>query len=218
LHLKVRDHYRERSHMMRSIRLAFLSLAALALVNESAHAQRRGIVDVSPSHFRRGFWLEGGLGWGYESYKFGSDDFTESLDKPTVALRLGGTVNPNLRLGAEVAAWWYEYNDVDGFDVTESLTEVMAVARFYPARNAGLFLKGGVGLGVTAVDGEFVDGTSETGFATVLGAGYEIRVSRSLFITPSVDWYMNRFSQRDDDTLYERLVNIGLSVTWQPGR
>jgi hypothetical protein len=160
--------------MLRSIRLVLLPLAALVLVNESALGQRRGIVDVSPPHDRRGFWLEGGMGWGFESYKFGSDDYTASLDKPTVGLRLGGTVNPNFRLGGEVTAWWYSYQDVDGYDVTEYLTEVMAIARFYPAKSAGLFFKGGAGIGITGVDGEFVDGTSETGFATVLGAGYEI--------------------------------------------
>jgi Outer membrane protein beta-barrel domain len=204
--------------MSRAIRLALLSLAALALVNTSASAQRRGLVDVSPAHYRRGFWLEGGGGWGFESYKLAPADYTEALDKPTVFLRLGGTVNPHFRLGTEVAAWWYGYNDIDGYDVTEYLTEIMAIARFYPSKDLGLFFKGGAGLGISGVDGEFIDGTSEEGFASVLGGGYEIRVSKGVFITPAVDYYFNRFSKRDEPTLYERLWNISLGVTWQPGR
>ncbi|HEX9894610.1 MAG TPA: outer membrane beta-barrel protein [Gemmatimonadales bacterium] len=207
--------------MSRAIRLALVSLVMLALVNESALAQRRGIVDVSPGHFRRGFWLEGGIGWGEESYKLAPDGYTETLGKPTLSLGLGGTVNPHLRLGGEVTAWWNQTQLDDGTDitdVTEYLTEILAVARFYPGRDLGLYLKGGAGLGISGTDGEFVEGVSETGFATVLGLGYEIKVSRSVFITPTVNYYFNRFEKRNEPTLYERLWNVGVGVTWQLGR
>lgn len=215
--------------MPRLIRLAFLSLATLALVNEAAVAQRRGIVDVSPTHYRRGFWLEAALGWGEESFKCtpqicGSDvpvGYTESLGKPTFGARLGGTVNPHLRLGGEVTAWWNNYSDFDEFgefDVTETLTEIMAIARLYPSKSLGLFFKAGAGLGVSTSSVDYGDSDSETGFATTLGGGYEIKVSNHIFITPAVDYYYNRFEKRGEDTLYERLWNLSLAVTWQPGR
>ena len=195
-----------------------LGVAALAVTDVAAQ-RRRGLVDVSPSHGRRGFWIEGGAGAGWESFKFDGDPYTESLTKPTFSLGLGGTVSPSLRLGVEGTIWVYHYfDDVAQVDVTESLSAILAVARFYPARSAGFFVKGGGGLGVSAADVEFGDGTSETGFAWMLGAGYEIQLSRSLFITPSVEWFQHSFEQRGQDTLHERLVNLGVRLTWQPGR
>ena len=103
-------------------------------------------------------------------------------------------------------------------NITETLTEILAVARVYPARNLGLYFKGGAGIGVSTTSVEFGDSNSESGFATSLGAGYEIKVSDKLFITPALDYYLNRFEKRGEDTLYERLWNLSVGVTWQPGR
>ena len=54
----------------------------------------------------------------------------------------GGTIGQRLRLGGEIIAWVNE----EGHAV-ESLSSVLLVARFYPLSAAGLYLKGGVGLG-----------------------------------------------------------------------
>lgn len=205
-----------------------LGVAALA-VTDAAAQRRRGLVDVSPSHGRRGFWLEGGLGWGQEAYKCTlqicpndpdlDGEYTDWLGKPTFSLGLGGTVSRSLRLGVEGTLWVNSYQDIDtGENIRESLGALLAVARLYPAGDAGFFVKGGGGLGVSAVDVQFGGGTSETGFAWVLGAGYEIQLSRSLFITPSVEWFQHSFQKRNEDTLHERLVNLGVRLTWQPGR
>lgn len=208
--------------MLRPGVVALLGFAAIVLVPDSALAQRKGLVDVSPNHYRNGFWLEGALGWGEEQYKFGNDPYNEGLGKPTFGLRLGGTVSPHLRLGAEWNIWVNGYQDVDeeGFpvDVNETLNAIMAIARFYPAKSLGLYLKGGAGLGITHAGVEYGNSTSESGFATTLGAGWEIKLGREIFLTPAVDWYQHSFEKRDDATLYERLVNFSLAVTWQPGR
>lgn len=206
---------------IRSVQAVIVALVASAfLVSDVGAQRRRGIVDVSPSHERRGFWLEGGLGAGTESFKFDDEQsYTDGLTKPTFSLGLGGTVSPSLRLGVEATIWVYNYfDDVELVDVTETLTGVLATARFYPARTAGFFVKGGGGLGVSAADIEFGEGTSETGFAWLIGAGYEIRVSRGLFITPSIEYSRHSFQQRDAPTLQERLLNLGVRLTWQPGR
>ena len=90
--------------------------------------------------------------------------------------------------------------------------------RVFPSRNLGLFLKGGAGLGLTYASVDYGNSTSESGFATNLGAGWEIKLGREIFLTPGVDWYQHSFQKRDDDTLYERLFNVSLAVIWQPGR
>ena len=208
--------------MFRKIAVALLGIAAIVFGPDAALAQRKGLVDVSPPHYRHGFWIEGGLGWGEEQYKFGNDPYNEGLGKPTFGLRLGGTVNSHVRMGAEWNIWVNGYQDVggDGYpvDVNETLNAVMAIARIYPSTKLGLFLKGGAGLGITYASVDYGNSTSESGFATTLGAGWEVQLGRQLFLTPAVDWYQHSFQKRDDDTLYERLLNFSLAVTWQPGR
>lgn len=205
---------------LKSVQVLVLALGIAAFAGKDAQAQRRrGLVDVSPTHERRGFWLEGGLGAGRESFKFDGEPYSEGLSKPTFSLGLGGTVSPALRLGVEATVWVNNFFDeVDQVDVTETLTGVMAVGRLYPSRSSGFFVKGGGGIGVSAVGLDFGEGTSESGFAWVLGAGYEIRLSRQLFLTPSVEWFQHTFEKREEPTLHERLFNLGLRLTWQPGR
>ena len=128
-----------------------------------------------PPHYRHGFWIEGGLGWGEEQYKFGNDPYTDGLGKPTFGLRLGGTVGAHFRLGAEWNIWSNSYQDVDmdgiPFDVNETLNAFMAIGRLYPAKSLGLFLKGGVGLGITHAGVEYGNSTNESGLATNTGRG-----------------------------------------------
>lgn len=202
-----------------SVKVTGLVLVFAALAAQDAIAQRRGLVDISPDNYRHGFWLSGGIGWGQESFKFGSEPFSEGLGKPTISLAIGGTPDSHVRLGGEVTVWVNEFQDTDsGENITETLSSVMLVARVFPVRTSGLFIKGGAGLGITSADVEFGLGSSETGFGTVLGAGYELKLGRSLFLTPEVNWHRSTFEKRGDDTLHERLVNASVVVTWQPGR
>jgi hypothetical protein len=201
------------------LKVAGLVMVIAALAARDVVAQRRGLVDISPDHYRHGFWLSGGLGWGQEAYKYGSDPYSEGLGKPTFSLAIGGTPDAHVRLGGEATVWMNEYQDFDtGENITETLSSVMLTARVFPVRTSGFYLKGGAGLGVTAADVDFGFGSSETGFGTVLGAGYELKLGRSLFIAPEMTWHRSTFEKRGDDTLHERLVNFSVGITWQPGR
>ncbi|HET9065473.1 MAG TPA: outer membrane beta-barrel protein [Gemmatimonadales bacterium] len=195
-----------------------LSLTALVVLPAAAQGRRdrdRGLVEIAPEGVRGGFYIGGGLGAGRESYKFADEaNFTEALTKPTITLRLGGTPDPYVRLGGELFAWGN-----DEFDRTEYFSTLLGTVQFYPIKDAGLWLKGGAGLafsGQDFVDPQYIDAT-ETGFGWSIGAGYEAQLSRAFAIGPSVEFYQGSFTKRNEPTLTERVLNIGVQVTFQTG-
>ena len=211
--------------MQKPILMSLLAAGlAVSLVNPLAAQRRQGLVDVTPREGRHGFWLNLGLGAGTESYKFAGDQsFSEGITKPTLDIRLGGTVGPSFRLGGELTGWADTYYDDAGDKVTEYLAGLLLVGQFYPSRDLGLFLKGGGGVSRSGVDVVGPFDTHEDGFAWTAGVGYEVKLSRSLYITPTIDFMQHRSRTRDDTgtlapALYDRLLTFGVALTLQPGR
>jgi hypothetical protein len=172
-----------------------------------------GLVEVRDGG-RQGFWLGVGVGAGGESYDFQpGTGYSNVLYRPTVSVRLGGTVNQHLRLGGEVLSWINENGPA-----VESLSSALFVAQFYPIASTGFYLKGGVGIGRNAV--EFEDGfdTGDTGFAGLVGAGYELRLGRRIYLNPVLDLVGHHYSDRFGGSYRERLVNFGLGILLQTGR
>ena len=203
---------------MCSLRVTALSLAvttALMLVPARARAQEppAGLIEVSESS-RSGFWLGLGFGAGGESFDLRpSVGYSQVLYRPTVSLRLGGTVSQRLRLGGEVMTWINEVGPA-----VESLSSALFIAQLYPFSRSGLYLKGGIGIGRNSV--EFDDGfdQGDTGFAGLIGAGYELRLSRRYFLVPSIDLVGHRYDDGVVGDYRERLVNFGLGIMLQTGR
>lgn len=192
-----------------------LTLAATLIATPPLRAQEPppGLVEVKDGS-RRGFWLGLGLGAGGESNDFlGGAGYTDPFYQPTVSFRLGGTVGPHLRLGGEILSWINEEGPA-----VESLSSLLFVAQFYPIRTTGLYLKGGLGIGRNAVD--FDDGfnVGDTGFAGLIGAGYELRLGRHLYLNPAVDLVGHTYDGRAGGRYRERLVNFGLGILVQTGR
>jgi Outer membrane protein beta-barrel domain len=191
-----------------------LTLCVLLLIPLDTQAQKPppGLVEVQDS--RRGFWLGLGLGAGGESNDFvAGSGYSDVFYQPTLSLKAGGTLGPHWRLGGEILAWINEEPHA-----VESLSSAMFVAQFYPIRTTGLYLKGGVGLGRNAVD--FDDGfnVGDTGFAGLIGAGYELRVGRQVYLNPVVDLVGHRYDGRAGGSYRERLINFGVGVVFQAGR
>jgi hypothetical protein len=207
----------------RGLEYSFGSLAALGTtallilmsfpVDAVAQEPPEGLVEVREGG-RHGFWLGLGVGAGGESYDLEpSAGYSNVLYRPTISLRLGGTVNQHLRLGGEVLSWINENSPA-----VESLSSALFVAQFYPAASTGFYLKGGLGIGRNAVDFEDGYGTGDTGFAGLVGAGYELRLGRRIYLNPVVDLVGHRYSNRVGGSYRERLVNFGLGILLQTGR
>jgi hypothetical protein len=189
--------------------------AAILLLGGVAAAQEAppGLVEVHSSE-RHGFWGALGVGAGGESFDLRDGaGYSGELYKPTVSLRLGGTVNQHVRLGGEVLSWINENGDA-----TESLSSFLFIGQIYPMASSGLYLKGGAGLGRNAVDFNDGFGVGDTGFAGLLGAGWELRVGRRWYLNPVVDLVEHHYTGRGSDDYRERLVNFGLGILFQSGR
>ncbi len=217
---------REEAMRQRLVVSSLTLLLALAGSNDAAAQRRRGLVDITPASDRHGFWISLGLGAGTESSRFEPDtEYTSGLTKPSFSLRMGGTVNPNLRLGVELAGWGDRRYDASiQENVTSYLGGLMLIGQFYPVRRSGFFLKGGAGL---TRSGEVLESSNsdlhEDGFGWTAGAGYEIKLSRSLFITPSVDLLKHRSQTRGSNgnllpPLHDRLAMVSVALTFQSGR
>jgi hypothetical protein len=200
--------------------VALVAMAALMVGTSTLQAQGRrerdrGLVELEQRGTRGGFFITGGLGAGAEQFKFEDEpEWSDKLTKPTLTLRLGGTPDQYVRIGAELFGWGAETDEGE-----ETFAAVLGVVQFYPIKDAGLWLKVGAGYAESRIDNydpDFFD-IVESGFAWSVGAGYEIQLSRSLAIGPVVELYQGSFEQRDEPTLSERVLNIGGQITFQTG-
>lgn len=222
---------------MRNSTRALTAIAAVLVLIPGAELtaqRRRGLVDISPRNERHGFWLNFSVAAGAENFRYanepgcngilGSYQRCDALYKPSLSLALGGTVNPHLRLGGELNAWLYQHSDPDLGNVTSYLAGALITGQFFPVRSLGLFAKGGVGLSRSGESFSYADGVGETGFAYLVGAGYEVRLGRNIFLTPALNLmhHVSSTAEGDDPdnlgTFRERVMTIGVGLTWQPGR
>jgi hypothetical protein len=101
--------------------------------------------------------------------------------------------------GGEVLVWFR-----DTLTEHQGRTNVTATAMVYPSSNGGAFLKGGFGT-ATRVRA----GIARTGIGTTLGTGYDLKIGRNLYVTPSVDMLVQFFDNSTNTTL---LFTMGF--TW----
>jgi hypothetical protein len=188
-------------------------IALLSAGDGQAQTTPRGLIEV-PRSGRAGLWGGLGVGAGGESFDLlDGVGYSSELYKSTVSLRLGGTVNQHLRLGGEILAWIDDQGEQ-----TASLSSFLFIAQAYPASATGFYLKGGLGVGRNAVDFRSGFDVGDTGFAGLVGAGWELRLGRRVYLNPAVDLVEHRYTGRGGDRYHERLINFGLGVLFQSGR
>ncbi len=211
--------------------VVLISLAAGALSSLAAQGRDRGLIELPARAMRSGFYFTGALGAGREQCKFetapcgvldangntlpsNGDTWRKGVTSPSFDIRLGGTPSAQTRIGAELFGW-----SADNGPTTERTAALLANIQLYPARDAGFYIKGGLGYGWSSVD--FHDGSTATdhGFVFNVGAGYEFQVSRNVAIGPVVDFYQGAYPGGvGEETLTERIGFVGLSITLQSGR
>jgi hypothetical protein len=180
---------------MGSLRAIGFSAFFAVLLASSASAQQ--------AQTRQGFWIGGGMGYGSLGM---SCEGCGDIDREGGAsgyFKLGGTIRPNILLGVEGNGW----RKSEG-TLTLTMGNFSGAAYWYPMTTTGLFLKGGVGYSTLRVNDDVLGDASDSGFGLLAGLGYDIRVGRSLSITPVANWFRGGF-----DGGSANVMQFGLGVT-----
>lgn len=170
-----------------------------------AQAQDEGPPSQPPSRYQRsGFFIGFGFGAGNEAFNIKDDaaGWSSSEYAPTFYLKLGGTANPGLIIGAEVFGW----SDTDGFR-NRNVGSLLVFGQWYPKATGPLYLKGGGGIANAGGNTSGSGNQDQTGFAFSVGAGYELRVGRTTSFIPSLDIYYYDYSG-----FSSRVINVGFGV------
>jgi hypothetical protein len=169
----------------------------------------REVSDRRSASNRTGLWLSAGIGGGAEAFD-ARDGLGWSDDRGGAIgyIKVGGTVSPSLRVGAEFNAWTSRYQS-QGYD--RSLSSVMLIAQWYPAARGDFWLRGGVGLARAEIE-PFPNAGQPSfrsdGLATAIGLGYDFRLARNVALVPTIDLAGYRYDDIDD-----RVLSFGLGIT-----
>lgn len=168
---------------------SLLCFAAAVTVASAAHGQEA----VS----REGLWLSGGLGMG----SMGCATCTGRATSLTGDVVVGGALGQMFLIGGGITFWTKTGNG------TIALFDF--VVRLYASPRSGLYfaLGGGGGLVSASVSGTGPSG-SEFGAGLLIGMGYDIRIARTLSLTP----YWQIIGAKTEN-LDVNVGHVGLNVT-----
>ena len=171
--------------------------------------------EAQTAQARQGFWI--GFGFGYGGAQVSCDGCGDASRQggAAVFLKMGGTLSRKLLLGGELNGWGRAEN---GGGV--ALGNTSAAVYFYPATNSGFFIKGGLGFSsYVSLDSE---GTTAdgSGWGGLAGLGYDIRVGRSVSLTPVANFYFGQIGDVNSNGAAvltganQSVFDIGLGITF----
>ncbi len=191
---------------MRTLRTA---VACIGLLVMSA-----GQVVAQGSNPREGLWWGLGFSYGWTHVRC---DICVANRGAGISLtgRVGGTISQSVLLGAEANGWTTSEEDVDEF-----LGSFGAALSWYPASNGAFYLKFGFAYVSYRID-DPENRLTSSGFGPQLGAGYEVRFSRSFSIQPYINSIitipngeLDINGDRQATGVSMSLLQLGLGVTW----
>jgi hypothetical protein len=126
--------------------------------------------------------------------EFGAGQITLNTDQQkgggntTFAMGFAGGYQPTdwMRVGLHVNGWLLQAFNLYDPTIGESVSNVGAVVDVLPVRKAGLFARGGFGLGTYTNDRP--PGTNGNGPAWEAGGGFEIPVRGAIRLAPTVEY------------------------------
>jgi hypothetical protein len=139
------------------------------------------------SNVRQGFFVS--VGGGYGSAGINCEGCSTNRESGPVAyVRVGGTVNPHLRLGIESDGW-----AKTSFGVDEQIVFATADLYVYPSTATNFWIKGGFGL-AAGKESNDVNELKATGAAVGAGIGYDWNVSGGNFVLVPFATYLRQLS------------------------
>ena len=164
----------------------------------------------------QGWW--GSVGVDLSAIRFACQDCADEqpvYESAAGQVAFGKTIGTKVAFGAEVSI-----ATPSGPPGRAVITAVTGSARWYPS-SSPLYVKFGVGMArgrSSLVSGAELYETIRNGVVIDFGAGYDIRVSKSLAITPMAGWYMGAIGDIITPTAVIRNVSwnnwtFGVSLT-----
>jgi opacity protein-like surface antigen len=158
-------------------------------------------------HDRNGF----AIGFGFGGGSAGIQDGDQREGGGTGNFRIGYAVTPEILIHFEAAAWTRTFSENIG-DVTWTFSTSAAAVTYFPS-NVGVFVRGGIGIGIAQVEIEENNvkvSSDETGFGFLVAAGYEWRLTTKFALAPQIE-----YSYQDLDILKSSdVIGGGLGFNW----
>lgn len=160
-----------------------LAFSASSMAAQAASQATAGAMNES----RKGFFVSGGLGYG--SAGLDCDGCTSDRENGLSGyFRIGGTIDPHVRLGFESNGWVKSTNGVD-----TQIAFWTGDIYIYPSVSNNFWLKGGVGL-ATAKASDDTQDLKSNGVAVSAGVGYDWAVNHGNFVIVPFAGYLRQLS------------------------
>jgi hypothetical protein len=142
------------------------------------------LLTLTPAPVSAQAWYTIGAGAGGNRISCQECESIERFWSGSGYLRAGGTVGEHVRVGGELVFWQKSLEGSEAY-----LRAIEGVVLWHPTPPGGFFGQAGLGLGrirnVFTTGGTTVR-ASETGLSVMVGAGYDLRVGKRIYLTPSV--------------------------------
>jgi hypothetical protein len=158
-------------------------------------------------------WFSFSFGAGRESSALSGQSYAAGLDAPMFTISAGARVSPAFDIGVESYGWWS--SEQGG---TTRLGAFDAILRLHPFAR-WLYVKGSAGVAFATFGDPYYGyyytyATTYAGFSYGAGLGMVVPVSRGLALEPMADWYFQSYSSRYSGTIHERILHLGVGITF----
>jgi hypothetical protein len=188
-------------------------LVAAVLLTFAVGLATRAEAQTAPTR-PQGFWIAFGFGWSSLGYSCDNCTGTSRTDGVAAQVRLGTALSRNFLVGADIESW----NKSEGGKWAKSANWT-AAAYWYPMESANLYVKGGVGLSTLngTISGYTISGS---GLGFTAGLGYDIRLSRSFWLTPTASYFYGSVGDVNTGSVgvvkgwKQNALNVALDMTF----